>query len=116
MIPDIGAVRVQDLPSYGGSRDSSRILYSARTQLEQLGPPDYGRELSYDPGQQCVIICYIYYNSVMYISSDTPTLFTSFFAFFKFYMYVAWNMHVNCYKFATISTCILNCLCAQNYI
>ena len=50
LIPDIGTVRVQELPSYAGSRDSSRILYSTRTQLEQLSPPDYSRELSYDPG------------------------------------------------------------------
>jgi hypothetical protein len=54
LIPDIGNLRVQDLPSYAGTRDSSRILYSARSQLEQLSPPDYSTELSYDPGT-CIL-------------------------------------------------------------
>ncbi len=41
LIPDV-ATRVQELPTYTGSRESTRILYSCRSQLEQLEPPEYG--------------------------------------------------------------------------
>ena len=54
LIPDIGNLHVQDLPSYTGTRDSSKIVYSARSKLEQLSPPDYSTELSYDPGMYII--------------------------------------------------------------
>lgn len=41
LIPDVHSDRVQDVPSYAGARDSTRILYTARTQLDQMAPPPY---------------------------------------------------------------------------
>ncbi len=38
-MPDIGSARVQEIPTYTGSRDSSRIVYATRTKIEQLSPP-----------------------------------------------------------------------------
>ena len=46
LIPDIGSARVQDLPTYTGTRESNRILYNVRTKLDHMQPPQYGSDYS----------------------------------------------------------------------
>lgn len=41
LIPDVGSSRVQDMPAYNGSRESTRIMMTAKSKLDQLGPPSY---------------------------------------------------------------------------
>lgn len=46
LIPDVGSARVQEIPTYSGTRESSRVVYSTRSKLELLHPPQYGTQSS----------------------------------------------------------------------
>lgn len=39
LIPDIGSSRVQEVPAYNGSRDSTRIMMATRSKLDQMESP-----------------------------------------------------------------------------
>lgn len=39
LIPDIGSSRVQDMPAYDGSRESTRVMMATRSKLDQFEPP-----------------------------------------------------------------------------
>lgn len=41
LLPDIGSSRVQDMPAYNGSRESTRIMMATRSKLEHLELPSY---------------------------------------------------------------------------
>ncbi len=43
-MPDVGSSRVQEIPTYTGARDSSRIVYNARSKIELLLPPQYSTD------------------------------------------------------------------------
>ena len=52
LIPDVGSSRVQDMPAYNGTRESTRIMMTTKSKLDQLGPP------SYASGKCSYILCF----------------------------------------------------------
>ena len=44
LVPDVNT-RTQDLPTYTGNRESTRILQTTKSQLDHMDPPSYGSGL-----------------------------------------------------------------------